>query len=33
MVGEHVISLHLHSDVDVQLPLTVVADDEAATGD
>ncbi len=32
MVGEHVIALHLHSDVDVQLPLTVVAE-EAAAGD
>ena len=32
MVGEHVISLHLHSDVDFQLPLTVVAE-EAAAGD
>lgn len=32
MVGEHVISVHLHSDIDVQLPLTVVAE-EAAAGD
>lgn len=32
MVGEHSISLHLHSDVDVELPLTVVAE-EAAAGD
>jgi large subunit ribosomal protein L9 len=30
-VGEHVITLHLHSDVDVQLPLTIVAE-EAAGG-
>jgi large subunit ribosomal protein L9 len=29
-VGEHVISLHLHSDVDVQVPLTVIAE-EAGT--
>lgn len=26
-VGEHVISLHLHSDIDVEVPLTVVAED------
>jgi large subunit ribosomal protein L9 len=32
MVGEHVIALHLHGDIDVQLPLTVVAE-EAAAGD
>ena len=31
MVGEHVISLHLHSDVDVQLPLTIVAEETAGT--
>ena len=28
-VGEHAITLHLHSDVDVQLPLTIVAEDAA----
>jgi len=27
MVGEHVIALHLHSDFDVQVPLTVVAEE------
>ncbi|HEU0224399.1 MAG TPA: 50S ribosomal protein L9 [Steroidobacteraceae bacterium] len=27
MVGEHVISLHLHSDIDVQVPLTIVAEE------
>jgi large subunit ribosomal protein L9 len=27
MVGEHVISLHLHSDVDIPVPLTVVAEE------
>jgi large subunit ribosomal protein L9 len=27
MVGEHVIALHLHSDIDVQVPLTVVAEE------
>lgn len=27
MVGEHVITLHLHSDIDVQVPLTVVAEE------
>jgi large subunit ribosomal protein L9 len=32
MVGEHLITLHLHSDVDFELPLTVVAE-EAAAGD
>ena len=26
-VGEHVISLHLHSDVDIPVPLTVVAEE------
>lgn len=26
-VGEHVVSLHLHSDIDVQVPLTVVAEE------
>ena len=30
MVGEHVIALHLHSDIDVQVPLTVVAEESAA---
>ena len=33
VVGEHTISLHLHSDVDVQLPLTVVAEESAASAD
>lgn len=32
MVGEHLISVHLHSDIDFELPLTVVAE-EAAAGD
>ncbi len=27
MVGEHVVTLHLHSDVDVELPVTVVAEE------
>ncbi len=27
MVGEHVISLHLHSDIDVEVPLTVTAEE------
>jgi len=27
MVGEHVVSLHLHADVDVSLPVTVVAEE------
>jgi len=27
MVGEHVISLHLHGDVDIPVPLTVVAEE------
>ncbi len=27
MVGEHVITLHLHADVDVQVPLTVIAEE------
>lgn len=27
MVGEHVVALHLHSDIDVQVPLTVVAEE------
>lgn len=27
MVGEHVISLHLHSDIDLQVPLTIVAEE------
>ena len=26
-VGEHVISLHLHSDIDVPVPLTIVAEE------
>jgi len=26
-VGEHVITLHLHSDIDVEVPLTVVAEE------
>jgi large subunit ribosomal protein L9 len=26
-VGEHVITLHLHSDIDVQVPLTVIAEE------
>lgn len=30
MVGEHLITLHLHGDVDVQVPLTVVAEEAAA---
>jgi large subunit ribosomal protein L9 len=30
MVGDHVISLHLHSDIDLQVPLTVVAEEAAA---
>jgi large subunit ribosomal protein L9 len=30
MVGEHVISLHLHSDIDVQVPLTVIAEEAGA---
>jgi large subunit ribosomal protein L9 len=29
-VGEHLISLHLHSDVDVPVPLTVVAEEAGA---
>jgi large subunit ribosomal protein L9 len=29
-VGEHVISLHLHSDIDVQVPLTVIAEEAGA---
>jgi len=33
MVGEHLVALHLHSDVDVQLPLTVVAEESAASAD
>ncbi|MBM4219660.1 MAG: 50S ribosomal protein L9 [Gammaproteobacteria bacterium] len=31
-VGEHLISLHLHSDVNVEVPLTVVAEEAAASG-
>jgi large subunit ribosomal protein L9 len=27
MVGEHMISLHLHSDIDITVPLTVVAEE------
>ncbi len=27
MVGEHVISLHLHGDINVQVPLTVIAEE------
>jgi large subunit ribosomal protein L9 len=27
MVGEHVISLHLHGDVDIPVPLTVIAEE------
>jgi len=27
MVGEHAISLHLHSDVDIPVPLTIVAEE------
>jgi large subunit ribosomal protein L9 len=27
LVGEHVISLHLHSDIDIPVPLTVVAEE------
>jgi large subunit ribosomal protein L9 len=27
MVGEHVVSLHLHADVDVSLPVTIVAEE------
>jgi large subunit ribosomal protein L9 len=27
MVGDHVITLHLHSDVDVEVPLTVIAEE------
>ncbi len=27
MVGEHAITLHLHSDVDVEVPLTVIAEE------
>jgi ribosomal protein L9 len=27
MVGEHVITLHLHGDIDVQVPLTVTAEE------
>ena len=30
MVGEHLITLHLHGDIDVQVPLTVVAEEAAA---
>jgi large subunit ribosomal protein L9 len=27
MVGEHVVSLHLHADIDVALPVTIVAEE------
>lgn len=27
MVGEHVITLHLHSDIDISVPLTVIAEE------
>ena len=27
MVGEHVITLHLHTDIDVQLPVTITAEE------
>jgi ribosomal protein L9 len=27
MVGEHAISLHLHTDIDVELQLTVIAEE------
>jgi large subunit ribosomal protein L9 len=27
MVGEHVVTLHLHSDIDIAVPLTVVAEE------
>jgi large subunit ribosomal protein L9 len=27
MVGEHVVSLHLHADIDVSLPVTIVAEE------
>ena len=27
MVGEHVITLHLHSDIDVEVPLTIIAEE------
>jgi large subunit ribosomal protein L9 len=30
VVGEHMISLHLHSDIDVQVPLTVIAEEAGA---
>ncbi len=26
-VGEHVITLHLHSDIDIEVPLTVIAEE------
>jgi large subunit ribosomal protein L9 len=26
-VGEHVVTLHLHSDIDIDVPLTVVAEE------
>ena len=28
MVGEHVVTLHLHGDVDVQVPVTVLAEEQ-----
>jgi len=27
MVGEHVVTLHLHADIDVTLPVTIVAEE------
>ena len=27
MVGEHVVTLHLHTDIDVQLPVVIIAED------
>ncbi len=27
MVGEHTVTLHLHTDVDVQLPITIIAEE------
>jgi large subunit ribosomal protein L9 len=28
MVGEHVVTVHLHTDVNIELPVTIVADDQ-----
>jgi large subunit ribosomal protein L9 len=28
-VGEHIVSVHLHSDVNIDLPVTIVADEQA----